>query len=82
MKNFFKTSIFVAATTFMSLSCDNYVDIDPEYSIDADNFFKSPTDYERALTGAYDLMQTSYLDVWIGEIASDKCYRYRRLAPD
>jgi hypothetical protein len=71
MKNFFKTSIFVAATTFMSLSCDNYVDIDPEYSIDADNFFKSPTDYERALTGAYDLMQTSYLDVWIGEIASD-----------
>lgn len=71
MKNFFKTSIFVAATTFMSLSCDNYVDIDPEYSIDADNFFKSPVDYERALTGAYDLMQTSYLDIWIGEIASD-----------
>jgi hypothetical protein len=71
MKNFFKTSIFVAATTFMSLSCDNYVDIDPEYSIDADNFFKSPADYERALTGAYDLMQTSYLDIWIGEIASD-----------
>ncbi len=71
MKNFFKTSIFVAATTVMSLSCDNYVDINPEYAIDADNFFKSPTDYERALTGAYDLMQTSYLDIWIGEIASD-----------
>jgi hypothetical protein len=71
MKNFFKTSILIAAITSMSLSCDNYVDIDPEYSIDADNFFKSASDYERALTGAYDLMQTSYLDIWIGEIASD-----------
>ncbi|HEY9007502.1 MAG TPA: RagB/SusD family nutrient uptake outer membrane protein [Ohtaekwangia sp.] len=71
MKKFLKTSILIAAATVMSISCDKYVDIDPKYSLDADNYFKSPTDYEHALTGAYDLMQTSYLDMWIGEIASD-----------
>src|SRR5690606_21517506 len=36
-----------------------------------ENFFKTPNDYDRALTGAYDLLQTSYLSLWLGEIASD-----------
>ncbi len=61
----------MAAATCVSVSCDNYVDIEPEYTIDADNYFKSPEDYDKALTAAYDLMQTSYIDMWIGEIASD-----------
>ncbi|WP_158858031.1 RagB/SusD family nutrient uptake outer membrane protein [Lunatibacter salilacus] len=52
-------------------SCDQLLDIDPEFSQDAESFFNTPEDYERALIGAYDLMQTSYLQVWIGEIASD-----------
>ncbi|HSI76110.1 MAG TPA: RagB/SusD family nutrient uptake outer membrane protein [Lunatimonas sp.] len=52
-------------------SCDQLLDIDPEFSQDAESFFNTPEDYERALVGAYDLMQTSYLQVWIGEIASD-----------
>lgn len=54
-----------------SPGCDDFVDIDPYYSLDADNYFNSPSDYERALIGAYDLLQTSYLGLWIGEIASD-----------
>jgi tetratricopeptide (TPR) repeat protein len=52
-------------------SCDNQLEIDPLYAQDADNFFNTPQDYERALIGAYDLLQTSYLTQWIGEIASD-----------
>jgi hypothetical protein len=52
-------------------SCDQLLNIDPEFSQDAESFFNTPEDYERALIGAYDLMQTSYLQVWIGEIASD-----------
>ena len=52
-------------------SCDQLLDIDPEFSQDAESFFNTPEDYERALIGAYDLMQTSYLQLWIGEIASD-----------
>jgi len=53
------------------VSCDDYVDKGPEYTLDADNFFKSADDYNRALTAAYDPLQTSYLSLWIGEIASD-----------
>lgn len=59
------------AFSMATISCDDLVDIDPYYAQDADNFFLSPNDYERALTGAYDLLQTSYLDIWIGEIASN-----------
>lgn len=59
------------AAIFSTTSCDNYVDIDPIQALDGENFFKSKNDYERALVGAYDLLQTSYLTFWLGEIASD-----------
>ncbi|MDA0783690.1 MAG: RagB/SusD family nutrient uptake outer membrane protein [Bacteroidetes bacterium] len=52
-------------------SCKKFLDVDPAYTQDADNFFNTPVDYQRALTGAYDLMQGSFMSVWIGEIASD-----------
>lgn len=52
-------------------ACDDKLEIEPLYTQDADNFFDTPQDYERALIGAYDLLQTSYLTQWIGEIASD-----------
>ncbi len=52
-------------------ACESQLDIDPQYTQDAENFFVTSEDYDRALTGAYDLLQASYLTVWIGEIASD-----------
>lgn len=51
--------------------CRKYLDTDPLYTQDAENFFETEADYERALTGAYDLLQGSFLNIWIGEIASD-----------
>jgi hypothetical protein len=36
-----------------------------------ENFFQSPEDYDRALTGAYDMLQGSFMTLWLGEIASD-----------
>jgi len=53
------------------VSCDKYLDLNPLYTQDAENYFNSPVDYERALTGAYDLLQSSFLTLWVGEIASD-----------
>ena len=52
-------------------SCKKFLDIDPLYTQDAENFFETPNDYQRALTGAYDLLQSSFMTVWVGEIASD-----------
>lgn len=71
MKKIFRTFILFSAGALASIGCDDYVDIDPLYSQNADNYFKSPSDYDKALTGTYDLLQTSYLSLWIGEIASD-----------
>ncbi len=51
-------------------SCENFLDVQPRYVQDAENYFNQPSDYEMALTAAYDLLQTSYLTQWIGEIAS------------
>lgn len=52
-------------------SCKEFLDINPLYTQDAENFFETPADYERALIGAYDLLQASFVHLWIGEIASD-----------
>lgn len=71
MKKSVKTLAIFFILAFTSLRCDDFVDVNPPYTLDADNFFKNAADYELALTGAYDLLQTSYLDIWIGEIASD-----------
>jgi tetratricopeptide (TPR) repeat protein len=51
--------------------CNKFLEVDPPYGQDAENYFQNPNDYEMALIGAYDLLQASFLSVWIGEIASD-----------
>ena len=50
---------------------DDFVDRDPIYSIDSENYFNAEADYENALIAAYDMLQATYLNVMLGEIASD-----------
>ncbi len=50
--------------------CDDFVDVEP-FNENSENFFNSEEDYQSALIGAYDLLQSSYLNVMLGEIASD-----------
>jgi hypothetical protein len=54
-----------------TFGCREFLDLEPEYIQDAENYFINEEDYDRALTGAYDLLQGSFLSLWIGEIASD-----------
>jgi hypothetical protein len=64
--------ILLAFVTIVTLpSCEKFLSVDPPYAQDAENFFQTPEDFERALTGAYDLLQSSFVSLWIGEIASD-----------
>ena len=54
------------------ISCsDDFVETKPAYSIDSENYFNSKADYDDALIAAYDLLQSSYVNVILGEIASD-----------
>ncbi len=73
MKQIKYTSIILAAViSFLTITaCEKYLDLDPMYTQDAENYFLSENDYELALIGAYDLLQASFLNNWIGEIASD-----------
>lgn len=52
-------------------SCDDYVEVSPINQINSDNYFNSEDDYQQALIGAYDLLQSTYINVMLGEIASD-----------
>ncbi|SEO83391.1 Starch-binding associating with outer membrane [Flavobacterium sp. CF108] len=71
-KYFFTTVITLALFSTISISCsDEFVDPKPEYSIDSENYFNSKADYDQALIAAYDLLQASYVNVLLGEIASD-----------
>lgn len=52
-------------------SCsDDFIDVDPNDE-NSEDFFNSEQDYQDALVAAYDLLQSTYLNVMMGEIASD-----------
>lgn len=66
--------IIAGLLTFLVLTnacSDKFVEVAPEYSIDSENYFNSKDDYYNALVAAYDLLQTTYANSILGEIASD-----------
>lgn len=73
MKKYIITFITtITLFSVLSISCgDDFVDRVPPYSIDSENYFNSKEDYENALIGAYDLLHATYINVMLGEIASD-----------
>ncbi|NPD47319.1 MULTISPECIES: RagB/SusD family nutrient uptake outer membrane protein [unclassified Lentimicrobium] len=75
MKNLLYKTImilgFIGLMITINSCSDNFVQEAPEYSIDSENYFNSEDDYYKALVGAYDLLQPTYQNVIVGEIASD-----------
>lgn len=71
-KYIYITISIVAVFSALTISCtDDFVERPVEYSIDSENYFNSKAEYESALIGAYDLLQTTFVNVLMGEIASD-----------
>lgn len=67
----FKTYIVLFFALSIITACsEDYVDVDSE-DPNSETFFNSQEDYENALIGAYDLLQSTYINVMLGEIASD-----------
>ncbi|MFT5025217.1 MAG: tetratricopeptide (TPR) repeat protein [Ulvibacter sp.] len=53
------------------ISCsDDFIDV-PSNDPNSEEFFNSEEDYQNALIAAYDMLQSSYINVMVGEIASD-----------
>lgn len=63
-------SLALFSGCFISCS-DEFTVRTPAYSIDSENYFNSEEEYNKALIGAYDLLQSTYLNALLGEIASD-----------
>lgn len=71
-KYIIKSTVILALSLLVTTSCsDEFVDVDPVYSLDSENYFNSESDYNNALIGAYDMLHSSYINVLMGEIASD-----------
>lgn len=70
--NIFKAIVAFGLIASLTTSCsDDFVDRKPAYSIDSENYFNSKEEYDLALVAAYDLLQSTYINVMLGEIASD-----------
>jgi len=67
-----KKYIVITVLTFFTLSCaDDFVEVDPPFTVDSENFFLSEEDYRNGLIAIYDLLQANYASVMLAEIASD-----------
>lgn len=76
MKRKITTAIlaFSLITTVLVSCTDDFIDRDIPYSISSDNYFNSEEEYNKALIAAYDILQSTYVNVILGEIASDNTY--------
>ena len=81
---FIKNIILVSVVFLTASSCEDYIDYDPieNHEIVADAYFKSATDYESAVVGVYDPLQWMYLNILIGDIASDNSFSGGESATD
>ena len=70
MKNLYKILALFIVTMTLNVSCDDYIDVKAEVE-NSEDFFNTEDDYQNALIGAYDLLHSTYLNVMLGEIASD-----------
>ncbi len=84
MKKIINTRTVLGLLAFMMLiSCsDSFVDEKPPYSVTSDNYFNSEEDYYNALIAAYDMLQATYVNVILGEIASDNTHAGGESATD
>jgi len=64
------TVLFVFVFTIVSSCSDDFVDVESP-DPNSEDFFNEEADYQDALIGAYDLLQSSYINVMLGEIASN-----------
>lgn len=64
--------LLLLLTLTLSLGCtEEFLDKTEEYNISSETYFNSEEEYYNALIGAYDVLQSTYVNVLLGEIASD-----------
>ncbi|SKB51964.1 Starch-binding associating with outer membrane [Salegentibacter holothuriorum] len=69
--NIFNKMLLLLLLAFSFGCTEDYLDDTEEYTIDSENYFNSEEDYYNAMIGVYDVLQSTYVNVLLGEIASD-----------
>lgn len=70
--------LFIIPALFMGLafsSCDSYLDLEPQSVLTPDNAYQTPSDWEKALYGAYGSLQEVFVGKWtitLGEFGTDE----------
>lgn len=62
--------IFPLVLLFFYSCSDDFVDVNSENQ-NSETYFNTEEDYQNALIGAYDMLQSTFLNVMLGEIASN-----------
>jgi hypothetical protein len=70
-KKYSRIFILSTAFAFVFVSCNSFIDELEPIAQDSDDYFNSAEDYEKALIGAYDMLQTTYLNILTIVGASD-----------
>jgi len=63
--------IFITSLLVLNSCSDDYLDESKIYAEDSESYFNSESDYYNALVGAYDPLQSTFINVLMGEIASN-----------
>ena len=69
-KLYIKISIILISLSTITSCSDDFINVESA-DVNSDAFFNSEADYQNALIGAYDILQSTYINVMLGEIASD-----------
>ncbi|MGJ8684003.1 MAG: RagB/SusD family nutrient uptake outer membrane protein [Nonlabens sp.] len=70
MKKIIYTFLIMSVAVVFNGCTDDYIDV-ASRDENSEDFFNTPEDYQSALIGAYDLLQTTYINAMLGEIASN-----------
>jgi len=82
MNTIYKNIFLVVMVVGLTSCADDFVEVQPPYQLTSDTFFQTETDYQDALVGAYDILQSTYVNVILGEIASDNTHAGGESATD
>jgi len=71
IKKYSKAFVLIMTLGAVFVSCNSFIDDLEPIAQDSDNFFNSEEDYDKALIGAYDMLQSTYLNTLTIVAASD-----------
>lgn len=64
-------SLGLVAMTLSFSSCESNIDIDPAGVVSAGGYFQTPDDYEKALNGVYNCLNTNNNDLWLDAVTDN-----------